>query len=913
MTLLATRDELLARRAVAAGPLAALAQGLRAELQPLIDGNFEIPGGKAVLSRVGGRCAVDGTLLEYDPYSPGHRCPRCGRTYEGDAHDQFRLYWHHLWLAERAVHGALLGVLLDDAAARELAVRLLVGYADRYLEYPNVDNVLGPSRPFFSTYLESIWLLQLCIALDFLEQGAPSEQVAALGGDVRDRLVAPSAALIASYDEGLSNRQVWNNAALMAAGTLLGDARLVESASAGRSGLGVHLGEGLLADGSWYEGENYHLFAHRGLWYGVRIAEANGHVLAPTFASRFREGFAAPFRTLLPDLTFPSRRDSQYAVSARQPRFAEACELGLARSADERLLSTLARLYDDSVPRGNTGRRASTADVERNLAPTGLSRADLSWRSLLAGLPELPPLTAAPFTSDLLPAQGIAILRRDDGCSYVALDYGHSGGGHGHPDRLNLLLVDGHVRWFDDPGTGSYVDPSLHWYRSTLAHTAPLVDGRSQPPAHGWLTAFDDDGRTGWASGSVELLPGLTVRRSVVLMDEYLVDVLEWEGDAEHEIGLPLHGVDAVDGHDLPLARRAGRVRGGDAREDGFDFLRDGQRILARAGEPVLLRGTRDGIGNAVLDGWIDSPPGAGWQRALAPDVPTRTGLVPMVLVRAAGRTGRLTGVWSWRGRVDDVHFGHGAITIVTDDGARETHRATAEGWCIERQPSGASGPSETTVLAGFATHRTPAGSHAIVPDELPSSTPASLPAHFRMEEPHYRRSEQSWSEGGAPTAEVDVLMVRPGRLEVRVSVSPSQRIFVPMSAANPLDNEPAAINGDGVQLYVISGERRGGWLLVPHEDSDEVEQRSVEGWNLGLTVRSTWAPTPGGWSLTAVVDLPPDSTEVALDVLVNETLRGRARRRGQLVLSGAAGEFVYLRGDRHDAARLLRFILPDA
>lgn len=912
MTLVATREELLARRAVATGPLAALAQGLRAELQPLIDGSFDIPEGKAVLSRAGGRCAVDGTLLEYDPYSPGHRCPRCGRTYEGDSHDRFRLYWHHLWLAERAVHGALLGVLLDDAAARELAMTLLGGYSDRYLDYPNVDNVLGPSRPFFSTYLESIWLLQLCIALDILELGSPSDQVTALGARVRERILAPSAALIASYDEGLSNRQVWNNAALMAAGTLLGDAAMVESASAGRSGLGVHLGEGLLADGSWYEGENYHLFAHRGLWYGVRIAEANGQVLAPTFASRFREGFAAPFRTLLPDLTFPSRRDSQYAVSARQPRFAEACELGLARGADERLVSMLARLYDESVPRGNTGRRASTADVERNLGPTGLSRADLSWRSLLVALPELPPLAAAPFNSDLLPAQGLAILRRDDGCSYVALDYGHSGGGHGHPDRLNLLLVDGHVRWFDDPGTGSYVDPSLHWYRSTLAHTAPLVDGRSQPPAHGSLIAFDDDGRTGWASGSVELLPGLILRRSVVLMDDYLIDLLEWEGEAAHEIALPLHGVDAVDDHGLPLARRAARLRGGDAREDGFDFLRDGQRILARAGDPVLLRGTRDGIGNAVLDGWVDAPPGADWQRALTPDVPSRTGLVPMILVRATAPVGRLAGVWSWRGCVDDVHFDDGAITIARADGAREIHRPTAEGWRIERQATDAAAASESTVLAGFATHRTPVGSHAIIPDELPSSPPAPLPAHFRLEAPHYRRSEQSWNDAGRPTADVDVRLVRPDRLEVRVNVAPSQRLFVPMSTENLLDNEAAAINGDGVQLYVIAGARRGGWLLVPREDSNEVEQRFVEGWNLGLTVRATWAPTPDGWSLSAVVDLPPGTTEVALDVLVNETLPGRARRRGQLVLSGADGEFVYLRGDRHDAARLLRFTLPD-
>ena len=77
---------------------------------------------------------------------------------------------------------------------------------------------------------------------------------------------------------------------------------------------------------------------------------------------RFREGFAAPFRTLLPDLTYPSRRDSQYAVSIRQPRFAESCELGIARGDDERLIGILARLYDPDIPRGDTGR----ARIERN-------------------------------------------------------------------------------------------------------------------------------------------------------------------------------------------------------------------------------------------------------------------------------------------------------------------------------------------------------------------------------------------------------------------------------------------------------------------------------------------------------------------------------------------------------------------
>ena len=118
--------------------------------------------------------------------------------------------------------------------------------------------------------------------------------------------------------------------------------------------------------------------------------------------------------------------------------------------------------------------------------------------------------------SALLPGQGIGVLRRDGGRVYVALDYGHSGGGHGHPDRLNLLLASGGERWLDDMGTGPYVDPTLHWYRSTLAHNAPLVNGRSQQRTHGVLRAFDERGDAGWVDAEVPtggIAPGVRVTR----------------------------------------------------------------------------------------------------------------------------------------------------------------------------------------------------------------------------------------------------------------------------------------------------------------------------------------------------------------------------------------------------------------
>src|SRR5437868_5499118 len=544
MSLLVGEDVLRMRSEVADAELSPLADGLSEELEPVLARELYVPREKALLSRDGGRCVRDGATLEFDPFSPHrHRCPTCGETYTGELHDRFWVFWYQLWLAERALQGALLARLRCDNRAAAFAAAVLDHYADEYLLYPNSDNVLGPTRLFFSTYLESIWLLNLCIATDLLEATGP--KFAATGARVRDRLIEPSAAIIAQYDEGASNRQVWNDAALIAANRLLGRNDIVECALFGRSGVVFHLEHGLLADGTWYEGENYHLFAHRGLWYGVTMAEAAGATLPGSLLARFEEGFATPFLTALPDMTLPARRDSQYAISLRQPRFAELCELGLARQTgdgDSRLRGVLHRLYKDAVPRRDIGRARSTADVERNLSATSLTRADLGWRSLLFARPELPPLESGPLGTVLLDAQGLAVFRRADERVYVALDYGASGGGHGHPDRLNVLLSDGATRWLDDMGTGSYVDASLHWYRSTLAHNAPLFNGYEQQRVDGTLLAFEERRHLGWVCArAFDLFPGVVAMRTLVVMDDYVLDELAWEWKRPGVMDLPIH------------------------------------------------------------------------------------------------------------------------------------------------------------------------------------------------------------------------------------------------------------------------------------------------------------------------------------------------------------------------------------
>ena len=890
MSILISPAALAVRADVARGPLQSLAASLAADLERLAASDIYFPRDKALLSRDGGRCARDGTLLDFDPFERhAHRCPKCGEVYHGAHHDRFWIYWYQMWLAERAVHAAALAAVGDDRFV-PLARGILDGYAERYTSYPNIDNVLGPSRLFFSTYLESIWLLQICIAADLLDgrDARPADRV-------RDRIVEPARAIVAGYDEGGSNRQVWNDAALLASSRLLGDSATAEQAVFGASGVAAQLAGGLLSDGTWYEGENYHLFAHRGLWYGVTMAEHAGMELPPALVDRFQRGFATPFATALPDLTLPARRDSQYAISLRQWRIAEHCELGLARRDDPVLAGGLARLYGDPIPRRPTGRDRSSADVERNMPATALSRADLSWRALLFAPPELPTGLAGPPRSALLDAQGIAVFRRDDAHVYVALDYGHSGGGHGHPDRLNLLLAVDEQRWLDDFGTGSYVDPSLHWYRSTLAHNAPLVDGRSQDRVDGALLAFDEHGDAGWIVAAANVAPGVSVQRTLVVLPGYAIDSVTWQADREVTIDLPLHVALPLDS-DSPHAAPAA-LEGGSGTEDGFAFVRDAVlgavadagavvRGSARAGERTLRTVTR---ASANAEWWSAAAPGA-------PGAGTKTFRV----VRMRGDAGELRTVWMWNDAALDAELHDDETVVRLDGGIEHRHRPLDDGWAID--VTGAGVP-RTVRLAGLIDELDESPEVRVPIARDPIIVPASgKPISMELGERSYRRSEQSWTEAGSPTARVSLARTDAG-LEVTVEGQPSDRTFAPADAVNPYDNEPADINGDGVELFVADGGKLSGWMLVPELRSDRVRVRAIEGWTTERPIVAQWQATAIGYRLIATLSGPPPD---AIDVIVNEMPRGRERRRGQLVLSGGAGEFVYLRGDRHDAVRLI-------
>lgn len=878
------------RRLARDSELAALYQSLAGELEPLLGRELYIPDAKALLSRAGGLCESDGSALEFDPWSPHeHRCPRCGAVYRGELRHRAWVMPYQLWLAERAVHSALFFALRGEERHASLARAILEGYAERYLKYPNVDNVLGPTRLFFSTYLESIWLLQICVATDLLRACG----VAEVHGNVAERIVEPSRRIIAEFDEGMSNRQVWNNAALLAAAALLGDEAAFEERLLRRgSGLNAHLSGALLKDATWYEGENYHQFALRGLWYGVTLAETRGASLDESLVLRFNRAFEVLYLTALPDFTMPSRKDSQYAVSLRQWRMAELAELGFARRQSSLLAGALARTYERGHPSADTGRSRSTADVERNGPATALSRADLGWKALLHASRELPEVEPRHAQSALLEEQGLAVFRRSPDI-HVSFDYGRFGGGHGHPDRLNVTVAAGTERLLDDLGTGSYVDPSLHWYRSTLAHNAPLVNGRSQPESDGVLLAYDERGAMGWALSRVEWPErGVRVERAVIVAPEYVIDELTWIADREVRVELPWHLDGRADASLVPDS-----LDGGTGLEDGFEFVRAVFGADVRAHTPVGIRGT---LRDRAFAAWLVGDQDGRLYQGHGPGQPV-TRERPLYLMRAHGTRGRFRAVIAWTD-VGAVQFDESGVALQLAD-CRHQHRRDENGWHVELFAMGA---RSSVDLAGFREV-------AQLAAKRPSIESAEIelgrkPIEFQLGDAHYRRSETTWRDAGSPGAVV-ALSASNATLTIGIRVQAANQRFAPAKAANPYDNEHADTMGAGVQLYLKTATGRAAWMLVPQR-SGGVRARRITGWtDLAITPDARWKELRDGYEIVA--ELPLSFREFALDVLINEAPADRERRRGQIVLSGGEGEFVYLRGDRHDEERLLRFRAP--
>lgn len=891
--------------------LTALLAHLRERARPLLERMPIIPEHKALLTVDGGFCPDDATALTFDPWSPNeHRCPRCGKTWRGERHNWSWARYQHLWLAERAAHLATLAGLGDEtdrpAAAR--ARDILNAYAQRYWRYPNRDNVLGPSRLFFSTYLESLWTCNFVAAAALLRASDQLDDATARGVN---QVVEESATVIGEYDEGFSNRQTWNNAALAAAAVWFEDEELAQRAVEGETGLIAHLVRGYGRDGMWYEGENYHLFALRGLLTGAGWARLAGVDFSEDqrLADRLHAALQAPSLTALPDFTYPARKDSRFGVSLAQPGYLELWEVGLARLGATDIGAWLEVLYK-VPPFPREMQESYLHDAPTDRTPRPASRTSLSWWALLEMVPELPASeTRWEPKSVLLESQGLAVLRRDS--RYVSLECGPQGGGHGHPDRLQLMLHADGVYWLPDPGTGSYVAHDLFWYRSTLAHNVPRLDGESQPPGNASCECFDEEGEWAWVQGRFNDLI-----RIVATGPAYIIDVTTLGAREDHLLELPWHIAGRGD------VQTRGRWVDDELRDE---FVSRVQRFVPDAPGPVVLSHLQARArltAHLVFDGALLELEGPG-----LPGEPERA---KFYVVRALGRNPRFITVLETHQDQPMIRAvrTHGDTVEIETTAGVQRHRFGAAEWIVEREGQ------DAVVLRGRREHVPP-----FVPLlEIDPPTPATAPAFhiggappldgtlegFDLSEPlqlgledQYRRSEDAYP-GPEDFSAVAYAAWDESALYLAVAVTKPELVLRP-AAAPPLklDNEPDGIHSDGVQVYVAAARRPSenggvapvGYLIVPNEDERSVRATATsDSHGTHAPVRGGWRRTDTGYCMTVAIPWPAGvhphaGGRVSFDLIINEMLPGRVRRVGQLVWSGGGG-WVWLRGDRQDPAR---------
>jgi len=917
-----TAEELAARRAEIAGApdLTALLAHLTERAAPLLARLPPLPESKALLSTDGGVCPDDGAAFVFDPWSPtAHRCTRCDKAFNGERHDRHWARYQHLWLAERAAHLATLAALDGNEAAAARATEILRAYARSYWQYPNRDNVLGPSRLFFSTYLESMWISDYLAAAALLRAGGRADDATAQGVS---RVADEAANLIGDFDEGFSNRQTWNNAALAAIAVWFEDEDLAKRAIEGPTGLLEHLLRGFGRDGMWYEGENYHLFALRGLLTGAAWARLAGvDIFAePKLAARLRAALLAPARTALPDFTFPARKDSRFGVSLAQPAYLELWEIGLAKlekgetgNGKRELESWLAAVYQAPAPRPELF-ESYLHDAPLPRVPFPVSRRTLSWWALLFMDGELPAAASAWSPGSLLlESQGLAVLRTVGGGRYASLECGTYGGGHGHPDRLHLTLHADGVHWLADPGTGSYVSPDLFWYRATLAHNAPRMDGASQLPGDAECEAFDAPGEWAWVRGRFG-----DITRTVVAGPAYIVDVVDLASRTEHAVELPWH------------FKGKGDVAQGtwSAGELEDEFVSRVERFVPHAPGPVRLEvaaGPRTLRAFLCFDGEL--------VRAEGPGRPAEGKRETFYVVRATGRSARFVTVLEPVGEsasVRAVRVQGSVIEVETATQGVHRHAATALGWEITTgsgggrvRLAGARAPEPPLAPLLELEKPTPAVGAALrapTPPPLDGSLDGfdtSEPLRLELED-QYRRSEEPYP-GLEEFCAVAHAAWDDEALYLAVDVVKPELCFRPRGAPPlRLDNEPDDIHSDGLQVYLAGDEGGGrgdgcvGYLIVPQSDgrglrAQATSDTSGEGDPDG--VRGAWRRTDRGYTVTFGIAWPEWQRahvggRLRFDLLVNEMLPGRTRRAGQLVWSGGNG-WVFVRGDRQDVARM--------
>jgi hypothetical protein len=590
-------------------------------------------------------CPEHGVFLTYDPGRPDEHYCRAGNHYvRGEKLDA---YWRATTLS-RFVNGARdLGTVYAIEGDRECAAtarEILVSFADYYEKSVKEKK---PPRLMWQTLDEAWYILSAVAAYELIyESGVVSDDDRRC---IEEKWFRPTAEFIKSQTRVIHNIHCWQNSAVLCLGLALRDKGLVDFAiNDPRSGFRRQIAEGVLDDGIWYECSfGYHFYTISALENTIIPAVSNRMDISVELR-KIRKMFEVPIFSADRHFELPSPNDGS---GGRLWDKTGAYEFGYFLFPEEKKFGQLLQFaYSDSA-RGRAGRSVLFYGVEK-LPDGGL-------------MPERESVN--------VPGFGLAILRlqRGDDYLYAAVDYGPHGGGHGHPDKLNVIFSGLGQMFSPDLGSAGY-GLKVHgaWYRQSLSHNVVVVDRQSQKPSTGKLVEFRGKGDVKWVSARAdEAYPGVRWQRTVFLCGEgYFVVADSLQGENEHTFDWAYHnlGTLGIAGANLTDMRQDDFGDGA-----GYEVPRE-LRVAKSAGE-VLASWRLDKTRRVELHIPACAPETNRVITAVAPGNPSMVEM-PMIMWRRRGKDADFWAVIEpvkGESQISRATVSEGRLTVELKDGAK--------------------------------------------------------------------------------------------------------------------------------------------------------------------------------------------------------------------------------------------------
>ena len=455
-------------------------------------------------------CPEDGARLKFREDKPhAHLCPVCGKEWTDAKRDATWCSNMHHRFGVRANSCALAYQITGDETYAREAIRILTWYADHYAGFPLGKGPAGRGKVHSQSLTEASWLTGIIDAADMAYPAMTPEEARHIETD----LVRAVAEHVSHYRDHfrIHNIACWHNAAMACAGYFLGDPDLVRRATEGQYGFKQQVAKGILEDGMWYERSlGYHGYTTRALSRQAIAAMHNGDDLYEL--GRFRDMLTLPLRLAFPDLSAPSFNDMGYNT---KPIGTQNLELATAWYGDETAESALVKLVHEGASRAN----------------------ETAWQWGEA-LPKVAEFRLPPSTN--LTGTGVAVLRSGKGEDALCamMEYGEHGGGHGHPDKLQLIFYGLREQLLPDMGTVGYSNPMhMGWFKTTPSHNTVTIGGRNMGRAAGKCDGFEANDRYAAVTASADKsYGGWQLTRRVLLVDRFLVDDFIVKGPAAETI-----------------------------------------------------------------------------------------------------------------------------------------------------------------------------------------------------------------------------------------------------------------------------------------------------------------------------------------------------------------------------------------